>query len=69
MQCVIGIVVLENIVNAYAQRFQYRNPDWTALERVDGTVACVVKSGASAPLGWERRDFGSYCVYTREESA
>lgn len=50
----------------YAQRFRYRNPDWLALAQEPGSVACVVSGGTASPPGWEKADFGRYCVIYKE---
>ena len=47
---------------SYRERFSYREPDFGALEAAGDAAACVVRSGTDTPEGWQRRDFGSYCV-------
>ena len=50
----------------YAARYQYRNPDLAALAEEEGRVVCVARSGGEIPEGWERTDFGSYCVLVKD---
>ena len=50
---------------SYSERFHYGNPDLDSLAAQEGSAVCVVRSGGDAPPGWERRDFGRYCVLAK----
>ena len=51
----------------YAARYRYLNPDLGALSGEEGRIVCVVRSGGPVPAGWERTDFGSYCVLVKDD--